>query len=316
MRKRIVISLMVLAVLLGAVTLFKLASRRGRVVSDEEALTTHRKIKERLGLEQEEPKLSIKEKLDDCIFGHIINVMDGVVHTRFDARSGEVLGFSNDRFRQVFYKEQEKLPEIIEATKTKEDVLELSKEYVELITGVPIPQDCYLAKLKYYNSGNGKGEWYILYTRRLNGYEYYTNTGGIGISIVDASGKLISLVRWPESGPCPTEVKISEEEAKEIALREVLKFIEFTEKIAEKEGEDIQDDEIPNPSISSCKLWIVNPNDFLKKFFRGKGVSSSATREVRLAYVIEVDMSTEELFQLIIFVDAATGKIIGGDMKG
>lgn len=308
MKKYLPISLAVLVIVLGILTLLKIQSRRARIISDEQALAIHRNIKGKLGLTKKERELFTGEDRDG-IFGHVIMVGDGTFNTRIDALTGKVALFHNHQLAENLYKERKKLPKTVQATRTEKEILELANQYIQVITGAPAPQDYCLKRLEYDN----KGEWAVIYKRISSGYEYLTNTDAIGVYIADVSGELISFMRWPESKHCPTEAKISEEKAKKVASKVALQFIEDMARI---EGEKISIKDF-NISVLSSELKIVNPNylfsEVRKKWRRAQVVQ---TLKTRLAYVVSVKITEagkSSSCKMTVFVDAATGKALGGD---
>jgi len=153
------------------------------------------------------------------------------------------------------------------------------------------------------------------------------------VRIADYSGELLSFVKKPESETCPTEVKISEEKAKEIACKLSMRFARTLGQwggviLSWKEWAKIP------TTVSSCKLRIVHPNhsfNFVYGLIRGilrsilpdKLPSSfryDLTSKNRLAYVVQVKIQGGEMMGIIpssvkVYVDAETGKVLGGDMS-
>ena len=331
--KRIVgFSVIVIVVLVVAFSIFRLVFKPAEInesqISKEQALSIYRKVKQTMRLPKEVPKLHIKIDYDEWDRREIVIIDDGILDIEIDRKTGEIVRFFNWQVKQSLEKKQEKFPEI-KATKTEEEILKLAENYIKLITGKSPPSN-YIPEIEYYDKDDyWRGEWRITYRRVLNGYLYEgIDTDRLEVRIADYSGELISFVKKPESETCPTEVKISEEKAKEIACKLSMWLLARLGGVilSRKEWAKIT-------TVSSCKLRIVHPNHsfnlmygmirgILRSILQDKLPSSfryDLTSKNRLAYVVEVEIQGEERMKIIhsvkVYVDAATGKVLGGDMS-
>ena len=330
--KRIV-GFSIIVVLVVAFSIFRLVFKPAEInesqISKEQALSIYRKVKQTMGLPKEESKLYRRIYYDEWDRREIVIIDDGILDIEIDRKTGEIVRFFNWQVYQSLEKKQEKFPEI-KATKTEEEILKLAENYIKLITGKSPPSN-YIPKIKYCDKGYCRGEWRITYRRVLNGYLYEGGeTDWFRVRIADYSGELISFVKKPESETCPTEVKISEEKAKEIACKLSMRFARA---LSRMEGVRVSRKEWAKitTTVFSCKLQIVHPNHFFRIIYwwisgilggilHGELPSLyTQTLKSRLAYVVRVKIQKEgviEVLKVKVYVDAETGKVLCRGLTG
>jgi len=146
---------------------------------------------------------------------------------------------------------------------------------------------------KQYN-----GVWIATWVRTLNSFPYENDF--VSISIMAIDGELFSYNRFFSGEPCPTKVKVSENAAKEIAKRKIQSILSQKNAL--------------NYIVASTDLKIVQPNAFLGIF------TPFSRHKSRLAWVFRFNryIGANNIAEgnlpdfIIIKVDAATGKVIGG----
>lgn len=199
-------------------------------------------------------------------------------------------------------------------TKNSLQMQELAKSYVKQILGF-IPDSNYKIKTRYWDRGYPKGEWHVFWVRTLNGYEYDSiYDGGISVAMSDHTGEFLSFGRKILSvQECPTEVKISQKQAEQIATE---KAIRYARKIYHSKT-------VSNPVIDFSQLKIVNPDHTFDKIEHKQITSESEDGMMcRLAYETQVRVSViigetnkETKKKILIYIDAATGEVVGGDWQ-
>lgn len=151
-------------------------------------------------------------------------------------------------------------------------------------------------------------EWIAKWKRSYNGFPYENDIIRLDIMAVD--GSFYSYGKHFVGRPCPTEVKISEEQAIEIGRNKVLNTL-----VDAKAKKHIRD-----YVVSSSQLKIIQPNavfGFFTPYYRSKS---------RLAWVVTYSLRDNNNLKLgedvnfadrfVIKIDAATGKVIGGHFTG
>ena len=225
------------------------------------------------------------------------------VNMYLDAVTGALYELFNDAVWTELYK----LPFGTQPTKTKEEILEEASKYQRLIIGdLANNFRISLKRSQWMSRGGGtdlKGYWRVFWSRVFNGYEFLNDSPCM--SFHEKYG-VVSFVLHMRSLPCPTEVKIAEDQAKKIALATVPLVIPKLCHLPQK---------FKIKTITECDLYIINPH-----YNFSPGVISVWTyidnRHTRLAYRIAFWIEGEaknQDFKIVIEVDAATGEILGGD---
>lgn len=253
-----------------------------------------------LGLERKKEGLSFCRRTIFEAMGKSLQIDDGKISICMYPKTGEIAEIL-ETDRSDWLKWQNTTPEIVPPTRKRDEVIELARKYVHLILEKPFPENFVLSKVRYYEKGHGKGEWDVIWRRTLNGYEYQNDD--ITVVIADPWGKLRYFLNKTASEECQTETRIPREQAEKIAIAKASDFAgRFNTEAFGKPK---------NPIVGSVKLMIVNPNGF----FKGK-LDYYSTPKCRLAYVIQVNFEVEpprETVKVVVYVDAITGAILGGD---
>lgn len=216
----------------------------------------------------------------------------------------EVIGFYNwELERQVRKKykissvtwEPHNWPRFLSEKKAKEIILSIAKK-------IGLPRDMEFAQLRLDKE---KGIWSGHWIRKHNGFEYEEESVGIDIMAVD--GEFYTYGKRYVGKPCPTEVKVSKEEAIKEGWEQIARL--FSQVNWKKYKKDYE--------IKSAELKIVQPNTLAGK------IVPRYSRESRLAWVIVYGLKTQPdpnklrtinyLRGIDIKIDAATMKFLGGD---
>jgi len=267
----------------------------------------YEKVRKILGITESVSKISIRTHEGRDARGDVIEIEDGSISLELAEKTGEIVFVYSLNTANDLHKWQEKFPDSNKPIRKPTEMFALARNYVERITGKPVPEN-FIARTTYYDQGYLRGKWNIIWRRTLNGYPYDNDVIGIGFS--DVSGKFISLVVSQTSEICPTEVKIPEEEARKIA-------IEYTSQHVHKFYQNAYGGQFSNPEIESIELRIVNPNYLYERKLRGLPIRP--TLKSRLAYYIWVKYKVDQpknAIKMLVWIDAATGKILGGDYTG
>ena len=214
-------------------------------------------------------------------------------------------------FNHAVWDELYKLPAGTQPTKTREVILEEASKYLKLIIGDLADNFRVDHDYSRWESRGGrtdlKGYWWINWYRVMNGYKVDTMGDGINMDIHEEYG-LIAFTFSMRSLPCPTEVKITEEQAKKIAATALPIIIQRCPHLCPPM-------KVKGQKLTECELCIINPY-----YIFSQGVSSIWTylnnRHTRLAYRISFWVFGEKEnwgYKLVVDVDAATGEIIGGN---
>ncbi len=175
--------------------------------------------------------------------------------------------------------------------------IEAKKKIFSIAKRVGLPPDVEFTQQLSIDKENGRisGQW----RRKLNGYPYEDNR--IQIEIMAVDGEFISYSRMYYGKNCPTEVKVTKEEAIKEGLKQIDRLFH------------------PIPwsfrrhVIYSAELKIVQPNTLAGKIVRQHSTES------RLAWVLQYELKNadnrkaESLQMVKIIIDAATKKFLGGD---
>jgi hypothetical protein len=167
-------------------------------------------------------------------------------------------------------------------------------------------------------SNEKDGHWIINWERSQNGYTYQED--GITIYYHEKYG-LESYANWCTSEPCPTEVKITKEEAGEKARDIATKAICSSLMIPSMDmpyNKWFKDFEVGE--ICKSELVIINPNYLFTK--KSSTDITKRSRNARLSWVISIKTHYTgkpgpkgEVISgtvISIWIDAATGEMLGG----
>ncbi len=225
---------------------------------------------------------------------------------RINIKTKEVMHISNVREQRRREKWAEEALVEVEPLNTQETMEKLGREFVEKIRGY-FPSNLSSPSVGFRSTGYPKGSWDMIWFREEKGYRHPNDW--IQVTINDRTRKLISYeARLVSEELVSTDVKITEDEAKEIAAKHLRYFAKKLDAPSEEH------DRIPNEA-SSVKLEIVNPNYV---FVEDREVlSMRAATETVLAYIVELNFgvvpSFDEREQIIwVWVDAETGEVVGG----
>jgi len=177
---------------------------------------------------------------------------------------------------------------------------------------IGIPKDVEFSQM--YLNLQYNGTWDAVWRRKLNGYLYERDSFHVSVMAID--GELYSYNKNFTGKPCPTEVRVTKEDAIEKGWKKVASY--FNSEKSEQVKNEYE--------IISSELMIVQPNVFLgmvipKVFWQSKSS--------RLAWVIKYKLKVEptvneyesKLYRFgyhgdfTIYVDAATKSILGGETE-
>lgn len=283
---------------------------------DETALSKEREIiklryesvRRSLGVSKPASRILIRTEKDRDIRGNLIQIDDGSIELQLVEQTGEiafVMAFDAIGEHNKWRQEISQINKPVQPTRTETEIVRMARDSVEKITGESLPEN-YTVETIFYDRGPCKGEWSIRWHRTLNGYPYDNDI--IGISLSDISGKFESLVITPTSEICPTEVKILKETAQKIALQ-------LTERSVSGLYRKVYG-RPTNPECESTELRIVNPNGLFRQYSKYRPPSVSFNPKSRLAYYIWIKYKVDppkNKIRILVWVDAATGEILGGD---
>jgi hypothetical protein len=147
-----------------------------------------------------------------------------------------------------------KWPPFLPESRAKEIIFALADK-------IALPNDVELSKVQI---NDDDGTWNAAWIRKHNGYVYEENH--VRISIMAVDGEFYSYVKRFQGKPCPTEVKVTKEEAIEKGWKKVSSYLDYV-----KLGYEVE----------SAELKIVQPNAFL-----GFVIPMWKSKNSRLAWVI------------------------------
>ncbi len=220
---------------------------------------------------------------------------------KISCNSKEVCFYSNseleDKVRNIHHipsvtTEPHNWPPFLSETKAKDKIFAIAKK-----VGIPSDMEFSLIGLDKEN-----GHWSGYWTRKMNGYPFEEDKVRIQVMAVNGEFTLYSKNYYGK--PCPTEVKVTKDEAIKEGLKQIDRLFNPVPWLFRKH------------EIKSAELKIVQPNTLA-----GKMVSQHST-ESRLAWVLhyvhkDADKLTAErkavpLQSITIKIDAATKKFLGG----
>ena len=225
---------------------------------------------------------------------------------RINIKTKEVMHISNVGEQRRLERWGEEAPVEVESLNTQETMVKLGREYVEKIRGY-FPSNLSSPSIGFRATGYSKGSWGMIWFREEKGYRHPNDW--IQVTINDRTRKLISYeARLVSEELVSTDVKITEGEAKEIAIKHLRHFAKKMDAPPEEYNR------IPNEA-SSIKLKVVNPN-YVFVEDRDALTMGTATETV-LAYVVELNLGEAPSFEreeiVWVWVNAETGEVVGGD---
>ncbi len=257
----------------------------------------HSELKTRLGIKGGG---NVRVSSHSGRFGRDLVMLQGeVILAHVEKRTGQVTGFLN---KDVSRSRRQWLEEVgddapSKPVRDKREIRALARGYLKKLIGTPRPPG-YVPEVTYSERGASKGEWRLIYWRTRNGRKYQLDF--ISVSIVDISGELSGFGRAPRSDACPTAVKLSAKEAKSRATEVAIAYV--PKLFGKHEVGDVQ--------AVSLESWIVNPNYLLTAKMDEPGYTRSWTPKARLAHVVTVSFVGR--CHVIVWIDAATGEVLGG----
>lgn len=256
----------------------------------------------------------LKVKADSSFF-HVRSVSDGLfrremdkeivvgknipkIQMRVSCNNNEVTRFTNYSVRDYVLKKynikksgigQMDLSKVMSEDKAKE----MMTAYMRLLNVQMESELDHVYLDKVYDA-----VWTSTWKLKYNGYIY--ENGHIDISIMAIDGELFHYTKSFVGRPCSTKVTVSENAAKEIAKRKIQSILNENNAL--------------NYIVASTDLKIVQPNAFLGIFTPFSWHKSRLAWVVRCNRYIGADNIADGNLPdfIIIKVDAATGKVIGG----
>lgn len=300
---------------------------RSNSISDDEAIAIYRRLMDRL---RHAGFLPLTPEADETLWvgtrdtSKITEIptvtVGGALQVKLDARTGECLRVRNDRVWRK-WNEQQSHSQTIDANWTREEAL-LKCEAVVRAVWNRFPKDPYLAPRYpiYRSEGDMRGKWRVEWNETLNGYRYQAQ--GYGVSLHERFG-LIDCGWGNTSDPCPTDVKITRMDAIKRARSLLDKAYPHLTWDSEHEGiAGLRSAHLDSrPDMPNGSLMIVKPVLGWERYGAVADKYATSKRATRLAYIVEFEPkegrvppggSGSVLRVIRVYVDAATGEIIGG----
>ncbi len=264
------------------------------------------------------PALGRKER--STITGLIEIQLNGSLQIVFDAHTGECLKLTNT-IASSLWNEQQSDDRTIAPQWDRERVLSTCEAVVRTVWGrFPLTLQLPSWYPSFPTTEEMRGRWRVEWTDTLNGYPY--QIGGYGVSLHEEFG----LIRcgWANvCDPCPTDANMT----RPIALQQARAFIDKSFKGLgwDSVAEGITGLRSGNlqwrPDLPNGSLIIVKPSTLFDDLGGQGHKHATSTRTARLAYVIEFEPKEGHVPPgavggepkiIEVFVDAATGDVIGG----
>jgi len=243
---------------------------------------------------------------------NLIEVETKEMEATFVADTGEIVQLFNSGYARKIREPARKAKDAgspLSPTKTAAEIQEISKKIGSLL-GVPVRGDLRLSRTLYQP---GRGDWWVTWQRYYDGYPFYGES--IRFYIADTDGGLTSLWNTVTDNACSTEVKISKEQAVETAMgffHDLLAREDIASKIVVAEEYEIELLE------EETGLYIAYPNNIRMQFVYPDR-ELTKTEEPRLVYHVTAKFNYignadihAALHGAVVWVDAATGEIVGG----
>lgn len=240
------------------------------------------------------------------------------VHMVFDVATGSLIDLSNlALWHYVYDSRPPLLPPRVPATLRREDAIERGRHWIEQILGA-FPTGLFpQPEVEYYDTGgeaegNVRGRWFVIWRRALRGFRYQADS--VGVSFLEEYG-LCGFTDTRLSQECPTEVRFDRAEA--------IRRAHAAGRQAMKKFASMYPTGDPGEAVAT-ELLIVHPNGLFTEAVQSLwDLGKAPYGEVRLAWVVdfkgythapEVDKRTEPVETAQIWIDAATGDPLGGDL--
>lgn len=277
-------------------------------VSDNEAIELAKAFCNKMGVKySHEPWIS-DSMYETLILNSKVKIVefgqkgDSIISIFVNCRNKEVVYFSNRKITESVYdkynissiitNEPRKFPPFLSESKAKEIIFSIAEK-------INLPSDAEFSKLSIdKNFGYWIGHW----KRKYKGFFYDEDFNSITITIMAIDGEFYNYRKRFFGQPCPTNVKITREEAKKESWRQLNRI--FSSK-SWNEDKDIYE-------IKSDDLKIVQPNAFFGRF------SPLYSTKSRLAWVVvygfkkEPEEPTMLPERITVNIDAETKKFLGG----
>ena len=207
---------------------------------------------------------------------------------KIDSTTGETVSFVNfTRNREIF---KDRKPANLKID-TEFKAAQKAEGYLRAMGGVPL--DAKFKNVIEMTDCMGpdprKIGWTVQWVRTHNGYEYDDNW--ISVTVDRFEGKVLGYRKFWVASTCPTRVKVEKEAA--IALAKSYLPLKYQSKLK---------------ASASAELKIVMPN----KFWSGEPPDKEYDKNARLAWVVSFVTDEKEPEPVIVWVDAADRKLLGG----
>ena len=244
----------------------------------------------------------------------------GAVDMKLDLQTGHLLKIFNSLILNKIYGDNSlKDPYEGKPKMDKEQVVEKVEKYIRIIEG----EQKYKTKLIeviFSKQGNLRGNWILRWKRYHDKYMYYEDR--IELDLNETYGIVTYANHCISDIPSTVEVKIFEEEAHEKAIEFANNLIS-SKKIFSGAGVSFKKwfRDFIIGSVISSELLIVNPNYLLTD--KSTYMASNRIRKANLAWAVTVEAKyigktgpkgeTLGNKKILVWIDAATGEILGGD---
>lgn len=309
-KKRLFFSLAVLVILLSISALIYWNSGHCKI-SDKEAIAISESFLKQNGISKHKQIMVDHSHLGQCLTlfcpsrASIKRLTTGddflAPYLFINCRNGEI----------TRYYDNETSPDSAVKVNPKEDYLEKktkflseqqAKNIIELLAGnLNIPRDMEFSKIEK-KENNSRISWEASWIRKNNGYRYEEDN--IKLRITGNTGQLIEYAKEYWGTPCPTETKITKEQAIAIGWKRVPKVI--WDSPYKKKAKKFYD-------VGSVELLIVQPQPYI---FVPCARPLFIHNKSRLAWVIYYIFKGDDFLlrdhPVEVRIDAITGQLIGG----
>lgn len=223
-------------------------------------------------------------------------------YSYLDPRANEVIAFD---WKLKILRDLAEKKKRLEKNITGEEACDIANRYLEIIGKPPDTGDPVLLGIYNHKGSRSNFDYYCVYFPKVyKGYEYDSLYSGIWIEVTKDNGELIGYRKkfWGQK-KVSTTINISKDEA-----------IQRIKDYDWKRIEEQSDTRITKPiEIGEPKLFIVSPDYWP---YLWKGILFLNRSKACLAWVIpvkELEPSLNSSNWIDIYVDAKTGKIVGGE---
>jgi hypothetical protein len=280
-------------------------------VSDKEAIILAKAFCNKMGITYSlEPLISytsfdspvINSRVKEVDFGEYLSEITIYIN----CRNEEVVYYDNKKIKEsvrkkykipILITEPRNWPPFLSENKAKEIILSIANK-------ISLPADVELSKLSL---DKDYGYWIGYWERKHNGFPY--DMDSIRIKIMAVDGEFYEYKKRYFGEPCPTEVKVTREEAIQEGWRQVTRLFKKVDWNKYKDAYE----------IGLVELKIVQPNVLF-----GKLTPIGSTKS-RLAWVVVYGLKdrldehkmkeVDYMLSMTIKIDAATKKFLGGGIN-